>query len=146
MTWMDNRTGKPEVYVYSLGQEIELPLAVGSVLTTCTRYLWLSHRLDGPGSRQGGSFKKDWAIRTFDTSNDNRSELVSALNSPSAPSISDTYLTWADTFADFGWSVYKKLLFGVETREVIPPPGINPRAGRTLWYSSRRIRPAETGM
>jgi beta propeller repeat protein len=131
-TWMDNRSGQPEVYVYSLGQEIELPLAAGPYYNmypaiSGTVIAWMAQTPD-----KADPSKRAWAIRTFDTSNDNRSELVSALNSPSAVSISDTYLTWADTFADFGWSVYKKLLFGVETREAIPPAGINPRAGKNI--------------
>ena len=125
-TWMDNRSGQPEVYVYSLGQESELPLAVGPYNNMYPSISGTVIAWESQVPSKGDPSKKAWSIRTLDMSDDNRSELVSELDSPSAPSISDTYLTWADTFADFGWSVYKKLLFGVETREAIPPARSQP--------------------
>ncbi|MDD1736112.1 MAG: biopolymer transporter Tol, partial [Methanothrix sp.] len=132
VAWMDNRTGKPDVYVYSLGQELELPLAVGPNYNMYPDIsgevvAWMAQVPDPRNPDKGG-----WAIRTFDIAAVNHTELVSALNSPSPPSISDQYLAWADTFSTFGWSVYKKLLFGMEAREAIQPGGINPRAGKNI--------------
>ncbi len=71
-----------------------------------------------------------WAIRTFDVSIDNRTELVWGLTDPAPISISEEYVSYLDKpVANFGWRVYKKLLFGKEAMPSIPPSGVNPRAG-----------------
>ena len=84
VAWMDNRTGNPDVYVYSLTQEIELPLAAspyedmypdvsGNVISWIARNPLNQYKIENY-----------WAIRTFDVSIDNRTELVWGLTA-SAP-------------------------------------------------------------
>jgi beta propeller repeat protein len=130
VAWMDNRTGNPDVYVYSLSQEIELPLAAspfedmypdisGNIISWIARNPLNQYNIENY-----------WAIRTFDVAIDNRTELVWGLVEPSPISLSDQYVTYLDKpVANFGWRVYKKLLFGKETAPSIPPSGTNPRAG-----------------
>jgi beta propeller repeat protein len=133
VAWMDNRTGNPDVYVYSLAQEIELPLAAspyedmypdiaGNIISWIARNPLNQYKIENY-----------WAVRTFDVSNDNRTELVWGVADPASISISDQYLTYLDKpVANFGWRVYKKPIFGKETTPSIPPSGTNPRAGGNI--------------
>jgi len=81
-----------------------------------------------------------WSIRTFDVAIDNRSELVYGLAAPAPISISDEYLAYLDKpVANFGWRVYKKLLYGKEIRPSIPPSGENARAGgKIVVYQDKK--------
>jgi beta propeller repeat protein len=128
VVWQDNRSGNPDVYVYSLSQEVELPLDAGPYQSM---YPDISGNIIAWDAYD--MTKESWGIRTFDVSIDNRTELVSGLSSPSKVSLSDQYLAYSDLpIASFGWRVYKKFLYGIESREAIPPSGTNTDAGGSL--------------
>jgi beta propeller repeat protein len=131
VAWMDNRTGNPDIYVYSLAQEIELPLAAspyedmnpdisGSIIG------WVARN---PHNQYG--IEDYWSVRTFDTSIDNSSELVYGLENATKISLSPDYLAYLRT-TYFGRMVYMRPLFEKEVNPASPPSGINPRAGRDL--------------
>jgi len=133
VTWMDNRTGNPDVYVYSLTQEIELPLAASPYEDMypdiCENIIsWIARN---PLNQY--NIENYWSLRTFDVANSNSTELVWGLAAPAPISLSDQYVTYLDQpVASFGWRVYKKLLYGIETAPSIPPSGTNQRAGGSI--------------
>ena len=99
VVWMDNRSGISGVYIYSLAQEMEIPLAA-------TQFSNMYPEINGEviAWMALDPIKNYWAIRTFDIATDNRTELVWSLSAPSTPSISDTYLAYSDmSIAAFGW-------------------------------------------
>ncbi|MDD1755015.1 MAG: biopolymer transporter Tol, partial [Methanothrix sp.] len=133
VAWMDNRTGNPDVYVYSLTQEVELPLAAspyedmypdinGNVISWIARNPLNQYNIEDY-----------WCVRTFDVSIDNRTELVYGLAKSAPISLGENYYTYLDQpVASFGWRVYKKLLFGTESAPSIPPSGTNARTGGNI--------------
>jgi len=128
VVWQDNRSGNPDLYVYSLAQEVELPLSATPYPDAYPDVYNEVIAWDGYDPT-----KETWTIRTFDVAIDNRSELVSGLTVPAKISLSDQYLAYSDLpIESFGWRVYKKLLFGVESREAIPPSGTNVDAGKGI--------------
>ncbi|HUI39786.1 MAG TPA: hypothetical protein VLY86_02555, partial [Methanothrix sp.] len=140
VAWMDNRTGKPDVYVYSLSQELEIPLGASSFESM---YPEISGNIIAWIARNPLNeyhIWDYWSIRTFDMSIDNRSELVWGLVAPAPIGLSDQYLTYLDKPVEsFGWMVYKKLLYGKETNPSIPPSGENTRAaGNVIVYQSSK--------
>ncbi|NLX39417.1 MAG: tetratricopeptide repeat protein [Methanothrix sp.] len=130
VAWMDNRTGRPDIYVYSLAQEKELPFAVGpyedmypdidgSVIS------WESHN-----PRNKYYIEDYWSIWALDMSNANVTELVHGLEDATDISIRGNYLTYVQLpVPAFGARIYKKPLCGDETTPAIPPAGSNPRSG-----------------
>ncbi|NYT09882.1 MAG: biopolymer transporter Tol, partial [Methanosarcinales archaeon] len=128
VAWMDNRTSDPDVYVYSLAQELELPLAAspyedmypdirGNIIA------WVARNPDNQYQ-----IEDYWCIRTFDISIDNSTELVYGLENSTPISLSDDYLAYLrKTY--FGWMVYSRPLYEKETAPESPPSGINVRAG-----------------
>ena len=128
VAWMDNRTGDPDVYVYSLAQELELPLAAspyedmypdikGSIIA------WVARNPDNQYK-----IEDYWCIRTFDVSIDNSTELVYGLENVTPISLSENYLAYLrKTY--FGWMVYSRPLYEKEVAPKSPPSGINARAG-----------------
>ena len=130
VAWMDNRTGRPDIYVYSLAQEKELPFAVGpyedmypdidgSVIS------WESHN-----PRNKYYIEDYWSIWALDMSNANVTELVRGLEDATDISIRGNYLTYVQLpVPAFGARIYKKPLCGDETTPAIPPAGSNPRSG-----------------
>ncbi len=126
--WMDNLTGSPDIYVYSLALEKELPFAVGPYEDLYpdidgSNVTWMSRN---PSNRYWDS----WSIWAFDMSNVNATELVYGLADVTSISLRDDYLTYVGlTVPAFGTRIYKKPLIGAETAPVIPPAGSNSRAG-----------------
>ena len=93
VAWMDNRTGNPDVYVYSLAQEIELPIAAspyedmypdisGSIIGWIARNPLNQYHIEDY-----------WSIRTFDIAIDNSTELVYGLENVTPISLSEE-LPW----------------------------------------------------
>jgi beta propeller repeat protein len=135
VVWMDNRTGNPDIYVYDLFRNVEIPLAGGPLYDMYpdirgTVIAWVGQNPQ----------HDNWAVRTFDVITANRSQLTGAeFFTPSPISIGDKYLVWQDlSFA--GWRLYKKLVYGgTEPVEAIPPSGTNPRtAGDIAVYQDNK--------
>lgn len=128
VAWMDNLTGSPDIYVYSLALEKELPFAVGPYDDMYpdidgSNVTWMSHN---PLNRYWYS----WSIWAFDMSNVNATELVYGLLDATPISLRGDYLTYVDSFVPtFPTRIYKKPLIGEETAPSIPPAGSNPRSG-----------------
>ncbi|MDM7912962.1 MAG: biopolymer transporter Tol, partial [Methanotrichaceae archaeon] len=128
VVWMDNRSNYSDVYIYSLSQEIELPLIASPFpeMNPDMSENIISWSAYDP-------LKNWWTVRTFDVAINNRSELAWGLAAPTTVSVSDQYLTYVDLpVANFGTRVYKKLLYGKEAAPAIPPSGSNPRAGGNI--------------
>jgi beta propeller repeat protein len=133
VAWMDNRTGNPDIYVYSLAQEIELPIAaspyedmypdiMGNIIA------WIARN---PLNQYG--IENYWSIRTFDMAIDNSTELVYGLEDSAPISLSDNYLAYLrKPVASFGWMVYVRPLFEKEKQQEYPPSGIHQRAGKDI--------------
>ena len=128
VAWMDNRTGNPDVYVYSLAQEIELPIAAspyedmypdisGSIIGWIARNPLNQYQIENY-----------WSIRTFDIAIDNSTELVYGLENVTPISLSEDYLGYLRKNY-FGWMVYMRPLFEKEVTPDYPPNGINQRVG-----------------
>jgi beta propeller repeat protein len=128
VAWTDNRTGNPDIYVYSLAQEIELPIAAspyedmnpdisGSILA------WVARNPENQYH-----IPNYWSIRTFDMSIDNSTELVYGLENATPVSLSANYLAYLRKNY-FGWMVYVRPIYQKEVNAEYPPSGINPRAG-----------------
>ncbi|MEI8003373.1 MAG: biopolymer transporter Tol, partial [Methanothrix sp.] len=128
VAWMDNRTGKPDIYVYSLSQELELPIAAGpyedmypdidgSIIAWMSRNPLNQYKIEDY-----------WTIRTFDISIVNSTELVYGLENATPISISADNLAYLRKNY-FGWMVYVRPLYEKEVPADYPPNGINPRAG-----------------
>jgi beta propeller repeat protein len=137
VVWMDNRSSNSDVYVYSLSQELELPLVASpfpEMYPDMAENIISWMAVD--------PLKNWWTVRTFDVAIDNRSELAWGLSEPSKVSISDQYLTYLNSpVENFGTRVYKKLLFGKEAAPAIPPSGTNPRAGgNIIVYQDNKAR------
>jgi len=92
--WMDNRTGNPDIYIYSLAQEIELPIAAspyedmypdinGNIVSWIARNPLNQYQIENY-----------WSIRTFDMAIDNSTELVYGLEDAAPISLSDNYLAY----------------------------------------------------
>jgi beta propeller repeat protein len=133
VAWMDNRTGIPGVYVYSLQQELELPLVAG---------LFPNMYPDIYGNviawTAFNPISGFWAIRTFELDTGNRTQLVNL--SVSGPiSLSDQYLAYGEVPTELsGWMVFKKFLYGKEPTPDFPPRGMNARAGGDITvYQSK---------
>jgi beta propeller repeat protein len=128
VAWMDNRTGNPDIYVYSLAQEIELPIAAspyedmypdieGSIIA------WVARNPENQYKIQDY-----WVIRTLDMSIDNSTELVYGLENVTPISLSADYLAYLRKNY-FGWMVYVRPLYEKEALPDYPPGGMNPRSG-----------------
>jgi beta propeller repeat protein len=128
VAWTDNRTGNPDIYVYSLAQEIELPIAAspyedmnpdisGSIIG------WVARNPENQYH-----IPNYWSIRTFDMSIDNSTELVYGLENATPVSLSANYLAYLRKNY-FGWMVYVRPIYQKEVNAEYPPSGINPRAG-----------------
>jgi len=131
--WMDNRTGNPDIYIYSLAQEIELPIAAspyedmypdinGNIVSWIARNPLNQYQIENY-----------WSIRTFDMAIDNSTELVYGLEDAAPISLSDNYLAYLrKPVANFGWMVYVRPLFEKEKTQEYPPSGIHQRAGKDI--------------
>jgi len=128
VVWMDNRTADPDIYVYSINQELELPLAAspyedmypdiqGSVIAWVARNPLNQYNIEDY-----------WSIRTFDISIENSTELVYGLENATPVSLSDEYLAYLRKNY-FGWMVYTRPLYEKAVIPDYPPAGINARAG-----------------
>jgi beta propeller repeat protein len=128
VVWMDNRTADPDIYVYSLNQELELPLAAspyedmypdikGNIIAWVARNPLNQYNIENY-----------WSIRTFDISIENSTELVYGLENATPVSLSDEYLAYLRK-SYFGWMVYTRPLYEKASMPDYPPSGINPRAG-----------------
>ncbi len=127
VAWMDNLTGSPDIYVYSLALEKEHPFAVGPYDDMYpdidgNNITWMSRN---PSNRYWYS----WSLWTFDMSNVNATELVYGLTDATPISLRDDYLTYVEPVPAFGTRIYKKPLYGEEESPSIPPAGSNPRSG-----------------
>jgi beta propeller repeat protein len=125
---MDNRTGNPDIYVYSLAQEIELPIAASPYEDM---YPDISGSIIGWIARNPlnqYNIENYWSIRTFDIAIDNSTELVYGLENVTPISLSGDYLGYLRKNY-FGWMVYMRPLFEKEVTPNYPPNGINQRVG-----------------
>jgi len=130
VAWMDNRTGSPDIYLYSLALEEVLPFAVGpyedmypdidgSTIAWTSRNPLNKYRIEDY-----------WSVWAFNMSNASAKELVYGLCNATSISLRKDYLTYTDQpVRIFGTRIYKKLLYGEEKSPVIPPAGSNPRSG-----------------
>ncbi|TFH54307.1 MAG: hypothetical protein E4G89_00260 [Methanothrix sp.] len=128
VAWMDNRTGKPDIYVYSLAHELELPIAAGpyedmypdiygSIIAWVSRNPLNVYRIEDY-----------WSIWTFDISIVNSTELVYGLENAAPISLrADNLAYLSKTY--FGLMVYMRPLYEKEVTPDLPPTGINLRAG-----------------
>jgi beta propeller repeat protein len=138
VAWMDNRTGNPDIYVYSLAQELELPIAAGP-------YEDMYPEIDGSimawiARNPLNQYKIEdyWSIRTFDIAIVNSTELVYGLDAVAPISLSQDYLAYLRK-SYFGWMVYVRPLYEKEVTPDFPPNGINPRtAGDITVYQSNQ--------
>ncbi len=130
VAWMDNRTGNPDIYVYSLSQELELPMAAGiyedmypdiegSILAWISRNPLNQYKIEDY-----------WSIRTFDIAIENSTELTYGLEAAAPISLSQDYLSYLRRpVENFGWMVYVRPLYEKEITPDFPPNGINQRSG-----------------
>jgi len=128
VVWMDNRTGNPDIYGYSLSQELELPMAAGiyedmypdiegSIIA------WISRN---PLNQY--NIEDYWSIRTFDIAIENSTELAYGLEAAAPIFLSQDYLSYLRK-SYFGWMVYVRPLYEKEVTPDFPPSGINQRSG-----------------
>ncbi|MDD1733747.1 MAG: biopolymer transporter Tol, partial [Methanothrix sp.] len=128
--WMDNRTGNPDIYVYSLSQELELPLAAGIYEDMYpdiegSIVAWISRN---PLNQY--NIEDYWSIRTFDIAIENSTELTYGLEAAAPVSLSQDYLSYLRRpVKDFGWMIYVRPLYEKEITPDFPPNGINQRSG-----------------
>ncbi|MGB7571799.1 MAG: biopolymer transporter Tol, partial [Methanothrix sp.] len=128
--WMDNRTGNPDIYVYSLSQELELPLAAGIYEDMYpdiegSIVAWISRN---PLNQY--NIEDYWSIRTFDIAIENSTELTYGLEAAAPVSLSHDYLSYLRRpVKDFGWMIYVRPLYEKEITPDFPPNGINQRSG-----------------
>ncbi|OPY55158.1 MAG: photosystem I assembly protein Ycf3 [Methanosaeta sp. PtaU1.Bin060] len=130
VAWMDNRSVSPDIYLYSLALEKELPFAVGQYEDMypdidSDTITWISRN---PLNKY--AIEDYWSIWAFNMSNASAKELLLGICNVAPISLRDDYLTYTDMpVRSFGTMIYKKLLHGVETAPTIPPSGSNPRSG-----------------
>jgi len=128
VAWMDNRTGNPDIYVYSLAQEIELTIAEGpyedmypdiegSIIAWISRNPMNQYNIDDY-----------WSIRTSDISIVNSTELVYGLENADPISLSGNNLAYLRNNY-FGRTVYMRPLYEKEVPSDYSVNGINQRAG-----------------
>jgi beta propeller repeat protein len=128
VAWMDNRTGNPDIYVYSLAQKIERTIADGPYEDM---YPDIKGSTIGWISRNPlNDYKIDdyWSIRTSDLSTFNYNEVVFGLEYAAPISLSSNSVAYLRKNY-FGWAVYVRPFYEKEVIPDYPPNGINPRAG-----------------
>jgi beta propeller repeat protein len=136
VAWMDNRTSNPDVYVYSLSQELELPLAAGIYEDMYPDIndgiiAWISRN---PLNQY--NIENYWSIRTFDIATVNSTELVYGLEGAMPISLGQDYLSYLRK-SYFGWMVYVRPLYEKEVTPDFPPSGTNVRTdGDITVYQS----------